>query len=88
MKSDNLGFAETLTITATRLPGGKFSIRSGTSQIETAILAIGCSLVIFRESQAHHTVDPGRVSRTGGQGTRNRRRVKRVPGRLCVGTLR
>ena len=26
-----------------------------------AILAIGCSLVIFRERQAHHTVDPDRA---------------------------
>ena len=39
MELDNLGSAESFTLTATRLPGGKFSVRSGTSQIETVILA-------------------------------------------------
>ena len=39
MELDNLGSAESFTITAARLPGGKFSVRSGTSQIETVILA-------------------------------------------------
>ncbi len=39
MELDNLGSAESFTITASRLPGGKFSVRSGTSQIETVILA-------------------------------------------------
>ncbi len=39
MKLGNLGSAESFTITATRLPGSKFSVRSGTSQIETVILA-------------------------------------------------
>jgi hypothetical protein len=39
MELDNLGSAESFTPTATRLPGGKFSVRSGTSQIETVILA-------------------------------------------------
>ena len=34
-----LGSAESFTLTATRLPGGKFSVRSGTSQAETVILA-------------------------------------------------
>jgi hypothetical protein len=33
-KLDNLGSAESSTITATRLPVAKFSVRSGTSQIE------------------------------------------------------
>jgi len=35
----NLGSADSLTITASRLPEGKFSVRSGTSQIDTVILA-------------------------------------------------
>ena len=39
MKLDDLSAAESHTITADRLPGGKFSVRSGTSQIETVILA-------------------------------------------------
>lgn len=39
MELDNLGAAESLTITAARLPGGKFSVRSGTSQVDTVILA-------------------------------------------------
>jgi len=39
MKLDNLGSADSLTITATRLPEGKFSVRLGTSQIDTVILA-------------------------------------------------
>ena len=39
MELDNLGSAESFTISATRLPMGKFSVRSGTSNIETAILA-------------------------------------------------
>ena len=39
MELDDLGSAESFTITATRLPGGKFSVRSDTSQIETVILA-------------------------------------------------
>ena len=39
MEPDNLGSAESFAITATRLPGGKFSVRSGTSQTETVILA-------------------------------------------------
>ena len=36
---ERLGSAESFTITASRLPEGKFSVRSGTSQIETVILA-------------------------------------------------
>ena len=85
MKSDNLGFADNLTITATRLPGGKFSIRSGTSQIETAILAIGCSLVIFRENPG----PPHRRPRSKSPGLEVKApetddEWKRVPGRaLC-----
>ena len=39
MELDKLGSADSLTITATRLPEGKFSVRSGTSQIDTVILA-------------------------------------------------
>ena len=39
MKLDNLGSADNLTIMATRLPEGKFSVRSGTSNIETVTLA-------------------------------------------------
>ena len=39
MELDNLGSAESFTLTANWLPGGKFSVRSGTSQIETVILA-------------------------------------------------
>jgi len=39
MELDNLGSAESSTIMATRLPGDKFSVRSGTSTIETVILA-------------------------------------------------
>ena len=39
MELDNLGSAESFTLTANRPPGGKFSVRSGTSQIETVILA-------------------------------------------------
>ena len=40
MELDNLGSAESFPITVTRLPEGKFSVRSGTSQIETAIFPI------------------------------------------------
>ena len=39
MELDNLGSAESFTLTVSRLPEGKFSVRSGTSQIETVILA-------------------------------------------------
>jgi len=39
MGLDILGSAESLTLTASRLPEGKFSVRSGTSQIDTVILA-------------------------------------------------
>ena len=39
MELDNLGSAESFTLTVSRLPGGQFSVRSGTSQIETVILA-------------------------------------------------
>ena len=39
MELDKLGFEESFTTTATRLPRGKFSVRSGTSNIETVILA-------------------------------------------------
>ena len=35
MELDNLGPVESFTLTITRLPGGKFSVRSGTSTIET-----------------------------------------------------
>ncbi len=35
MELDNLGSAESFTLTVSRLPEGKFSVRSGTSQIET-----------------------------------------------------
>ena len=38
MELDNLGSADCLTITVTRLKG-KFSVRSSTSQIDTVILA-------------------------------------------------
>ena len=39
MELDILGSAESFALTVSRLPGGKFSVRSGTSQIETVILA-------------------------------------------------
>jgi hypothetical protein len=39
MELDNLGSAESFKIMASRLRGGKFSLRSGTSNIETVILA-------------------------------------------------
>jgi hypothetical protein len=39
MELDNDGSAESFTPTVSRLPGGKFSVRSGTSQIDTVILA-------------------------------------------------
>jgi class 3 adenylate cyclase len=39
MQLDDLCSADSFTITATRLPGDKFSIRSGTSQIDSVILA-------------------------------------------------
>ena len=39
MEIDNLGSADNLTITAPRLPEGKFSVQSGTSQMDTVILA-------------------------------------------------
>jgi len=48
MELDNLGSAESFTPTATRLPGGKFSVRSGTSQIETVILADRVLAAAFR----------------------------------------
>ena len=52
MELDNLGSADSLTITATRLPEGKFSVRSGISNIETVILAIGCAGSRRREAGA------------------------------------
>ena len=39
MEIDNLGSAESMTLTVLRLPEGKFSVKSGTSQIDTVILA-------------------------------------------------
>ena len=39
MELDIPGSAESFTITVSRLPEGKFSVRSGTSQIDTVILA-------------------------------------------------
>jgi hypothetical protein len=39
MELDILGSAESFALTVSRLPEGKFSVRSGTSQIETVILA-------------------------------------------------
>jgi len=39
MELEILGSAECLTPTVSRLPKGKFSVRSGTSQIDTVILA-------------------------------------------------
>jgi hypothetical protein len=45
---DNLGVADSMTITVTRLPEGKFSVRSGTSQIETVILADQVLAAAFR----------------------------------------
>ena len=39
MELDILGSAESLTPTVSRLPKGKLSVRSGTSQIDTVILA-------------------------------------------------
>jgi hypothetical protein len=39
MELDNLGSADSVTITATRFPEDKFSVKSGTSQIDTVILA-------------------------------------------------
>ncbi len=53
MKLENMGFADNLTITATRLPGGKFSVRSGTSQIETVILADQVLKLRMRGQQIH-----------------------------------
>jgi hypothetical protein len=48
MELEKLGSAGSLTITATRLPEGKFSVRSGTSQIETVILADQVLAAAFR----------------------------------------
>ena len=45
---DNLGSAESFRLTATRLPGGSFSFRSGTSQIETVTLANRVLAAAFR----------------------------------------
>jgi hypothetical protein len=39
MELDILGSAESFTLAVSRLPLRKFSVRSGTSQIETVILA-------------------------------------------------
>ena len=39
MELEILGSAECLTPTVSRLPKGKFSVRSGTSQIDTGTLA-------------------------------------------------
>jgi hypothetical protein len=61
MELDILGSAESFAPTVSRLPGGKFSIRSGTSQIETVILAIGCSLVRFDPRLADLLPDPDRA---------------------------
>jgi hypothetical protein len=60
---DNLGSADSLTITASRLPEGKFSVRSGTSQIDTVILAGQVLELRMRNGQVHalrkrKTTDP------------------------------
>ena len=48
MEFDILGSAENFTLTVSRLPEGKFSVRSGTSQIETVILADQVLAAAFR----------------------------------------
>ena len=53
MELDNLGSAESFTLTATRLPGGKFSVRSGTWNIETVILADQVPELRIRQGQVH-----------------------------------
>ena len=71
MELDNLGSAESFTITATRLAGGKFSVRSGTSQTETVILADHGALILLRrrkvldpEDQQPHWDLGGEAART------------------------
>ena len=56
-----LGAGDRVTIKADRLPGGKFKVRSGTSTVETVILAIGCSLVRFDPRLADLLPDPDRA---------------------------
>jgi hypothetical protein len=48
MELDILGSAESLALTVSRLPGGKFSVRSDNSQIETVILADRVLAAAFR----------------------------------------
>ena len=48
MKLDDLSAAESHTITADRLPGGKFKVRSDTSSIETVIFADRVLAAAFR----------------------------------------
>ena len=73
MELDILGSAESLTITATRLPEGKFSVRSGTSQIDTVILAGQALELRIRQGQVHvlrrsKVLDPEDQFQTGSSG--------------------
>jgi len=52
MELDILGSAESFALTVSRLPGGKFSVRSGTSQIETVILADRVLAAAFRPTSS------------------------------------
>ena len=53
MQLDDLGAADNMTLTVGRLPDGKFSIKSGTSQIDTVILANQVAELRIRGGQIH-----------------------------------
>jgi hypothetical protein len=62
MELNILGSMGSFTLTATRLPEGKFSVRSGTSRIETVILADRVLAAAFRQRLADLLPDPDRAS--------------------------
>jgi hypothetical protein len=75
MELDNLGSAESFTPTVSRLPGGKFSVRSGTSQIETVILPDQVLELRMRGQQIHAL----RMSKATDPYTRLEDLAKQVP---------
>jgi hypothetical protein len=61
MELDDLGAHDSVTITASRLPGDKFKVQSGNSSIDTVILADQVLELRMRGGQIH--VLPSRRSR-------------------------
>jgi hypothetical protein len=53
MELDDLGAHDSVTLTADRLPGDKFKVRSGTSSIDTVILDDKVLELRMRGGQIH-----------------------------------